>query len=49
MRGGPAIRARLIEMGGILVAGSVDDFEKMSVEEVAKWGRAVKSSGAKAE
>ena len=45
----PAIRARLIEMGGILAAGSPDDFRKMSIDEVEKWRMAVKSSGAKAE
>jgi tripartite-type tricarboxylate transporter receptor subunit TctC len=45
----PPVRTRLIEMGGILVGGSAEDFEKMSVEEVVKWGQAVKSSGAKAE
>jgi tripartite-type tricarboxylate transporter receptor subunit TctC len=45
----PAIRARLIEMGGILVGGSPEDLRKMSVEEVEKWGRAVRSSGAKAD
>jgi len=45
----PAIRSRLIEMGGILAAGSPDDFRKMSIDEVEKWRMAVKSSGAKAE
>ena len=45
----PAIRARLVEMGGILATGSAEDFQKMSVDEVEKWRTAVKSSGAKAE
>ena len=44
----PAIRARLVEMGGILQGGTPEDFQKMSVEEVEKWRAAVKSSGAKA-
>jgi tripartite-type tricarboxylate transporter receptor subunit TctC len=45
----PVIRARLIDMGGILLAGSPEDFHKISADEVEKWGRAVKSSGAKAQ
>jgi tripartite-type tricarboxylate transporter receptor subunit TctC len=45
----PAIRSRLIEMGGILQEGTPEDFQKMSAEEVEKWRASVKSSGAKAE
>ena len=45
----PGMRARLIEMGGIVAAGSAADFQKMSVEEVEKWRATVKSSGAKVE
>jgi tripartite-type tricarboxylate transporter receptor subunit TctC len=45
----PGTRAKLIEMGGIIAAGSADDFRKMSVEEVEKWRATVKSSGAKVE
>jgi tripartite-type tricarboxylate transporter receptor subunit TctC len=45
----PGTRARLIEMGGIVAAGSADDFQKMSVEEVEKWRATVKSSGAQVE
>ena len=45
----PAVRGRLVEMGGIMASGSADDFQKMSVEEVEKWRAAVKSSGAKVE
>jgi hypothetical protein len=36
-------------MGGIVAAGSADDFQKMSIEEVEKWRATVKSSGAKVE
>ena len=45
----PTIKARLIQMGGILLGGTPEDFGKMSVDEVEKWGRAVRSSGAKAD
>jgi tripartite-type tricarboxylate transporter receptor subunit TctC len=45
----PSTRARLVEMGGIVAAGSADDFQKMSIEEVEKWRATVKSSGAKVE
>ena len=45
----PGTRARLVEMGGIIAAGSAEDFQKMSVEEVEKWRATVKSSGAKVE
>jgi tripartite-type tricarboxylate transporter receptor subunit TctC len=44
----PSIRKQLIDLGGILAGGTPEDFDRMSREEVAKWGRAIKFSNAKA-
>ena len=43
----PRIKARLADLGGILVTGTPADFAKILAEEVEKWGKVVKFSGAK--
>jgi tripartite-type tricarboxylate transporter receptor subunit TctC len=43
----PRMRARLIDFGGTLLAGSPADFEKLIVEETEKWAKVVKFTGAK--
>jgi tripartite-type tricarboxylate transporter receptor subunit TctC len=45
----PAMKARLVELGGAVLAGSATDFSKVIAEETEKWGRVVKLSGAKAD
>jgi tripartite-type tricarboxylate transporter receptor subunit TctC len=43
----PRIKARLADLGGIVVTGTPADFAKILAEEVEKWGKVVKFSGAK--
>jgi len=43
----PKIKARLADLGGLILSGSSADFAKVLAEEVAKWGKVVKFSGAK--
>jgi tripartite-type tricarboxylate transporter receptor subunit TctC len=45
----PNIRARLDDMGGMLINGTPEDFGKIIVEETEKWAKVVKFSGAKPE
>jgi tripartite-type tricarboxylate transporter receptor subunit TctC len=45
----PKLNARLADLGGVALAGSSDDFRRLIVEEIAKWAKVVKFSGAKAE
>jgi tripartite-type tricarboxylate transporter receptor subunit TctC len=45
----PKIKARLAELGAMVLAGSVADFGKLIAEETEKWGKVVKASGAKAD
>jgi tripartite-type tricarboxylate transporter receptor subunit TctC len=44
----PAIKARLTELGGAVLAGSAADFGKLIADETEKWGKVVRLSGAKA-
>ena len=41
------IKARLIELGGMILAGSPADFGKLVADETEKWAKVVKFSGAK--
>lgn len=43
----PAIKARLADMGGMLINGTPEEFGKIVVEETEKWAKVVKFSGAK--
>jgi tripartite-type tricarboxylate transporter receptor subunit TctC len=43
----PAMKARLADLGGIVLAGSPADFARLIATETEKWGKVVKLSGAK--
>jgi tripartite-type tricarboxylate transporter receptor subunit TctC len=43
------IKARLNDMGGMLLTGSPADFGKLIADETEKWGKVIKSAGIKAE
>jgi tripartite-type tricarboxylate transporter receptor subunit TctC len=44
----PKIKARIIELGGTVLAGSPVDFGKLIADEIEKWGKVVKFAGIKA-
>jgi tripartite-type tricarboxylate transporter receptor subunit TctC len=43
----PRIKARLSDLGGLILSGTSADFAKVLTEEAEKWGKVVKFSGAK--
>jgi tripartite-type tricarboxylate transporter receptor subunit TctC len=45
----PALRARLMDLGGIILAGSPADFGKLVGDETEKWAKVIKTAGIKAE
>src|SRR5262249_32369645 len=45
----PNMKARLVDLGGTVLAGSPADFGQLISEETEKWGKVVKFSGAKAD
>jgi tripartite-type tricarboxylate transporter receptor subunit TctC len=45
----PKLKARLTDLGGMMLTGSAAEFRAFIVEETEKWAKVVKFSGAKAE
>jgi tripartite-type tricarboxylate transporter receptor subunit TctC len=45
----PKIKARLMDMGGMLLTGSPADFGKLIADETEKWGKVIRLAGIKAE
>jgi tripartite-type tricarboxylate transporter receptor subunit TctC len=45
----PTIKARLADMGGMLLTGSPADFGKLIAGETDKWGKVIREAGIKAE
>jgi tripartite-type tricarboxylate transporter receptor subunit TctC len=43
------IKARIADMGGMLLTGSPADFGKLIADETAKWGKIIREAGIKAE
>ena len=43
------LRARLADLRGTVIPGSPADFGKIVAEEIEKWGKVVRFSGAKPE
>ncbi len=43
------IKARLADMGGMLLTGSPADFAKLIADETEKWGKVVRAAGIKAQ
>jgi tripartite-type tricarboxylate transporter receptor subunit TctC len=41
----PKIKAKLAELGGMLISGSPADFGKVVAEETDKWAKVIKSGG----
>src|SRR5437870_4557453 len=45
----PKMKARLADLGGMVLAGSAADFGKLIAEETEKWGKVIRAAGIKAE
>jgi len=43
----PKLRARLVDLGGMMLAGSPADFRKLIVDETEKWAKVIKFAGIK--
>jgi tripartite-type tricarboxylate transporter receptor subunit TctC len=45
----PNMKARLVDLGGTVLAGSPADFSKLIAEETEKWGKVIRAANIKAE
>jgi tripartite-type tricarboxylate transporter receptor subunit TctC len=45
---GPAMKAKVVALGGMVLPGSADEFGKFVADETVKWAKVVKFSGARA-
>ena len=45
----PNMKARLVELGGMVLAGSPADFGKLIAEDVDKWGQVIRAANVKSE
>jgi len=45
----PKIKARLVDLGGMVLSGSPPDFGKLIAEETEKWGKVIRDANIKAE
>jgi tripartite-type tricarboxylate transporter receptor subunit TctC len=45
----PNMKARLVDLGGTVLAGSPADFSKLIAEETEKWGKVIRDANIKAE
>jgi tripartite-type tricarboxylate transporter receptor subunit TctC len=45
----PAMRSRLDDLGIVVLTGSPADFARLIAEEIAKWAKVVRFTGAKAD
>ncbi len=45
----PTIKARIADMGGMLLTGSPEDFGKLIVAETDKWSKVIRAAGIKAQ
>ncbi len=43
----PTFRAKLVDLGGMMLAGSPADFDKLVRDETAKWAKVIKDAGIK--
>jgi len=43
------MKARLAELGGMVLPGSPADFGMLVAEETEKWGKVIRAAGIKAE
>ena len=45
----PKLKARLIDLGGTLLAGSPADFGKLIADDTEKWGKVIRAANIKPE
>jgi hypothetical protein len=45
----PAIKMRLVDMGGTPLSGAPADYGKLIADETEKWGKVIRAAGIKAE
>jgi tripartite-type tricarboxylate transporter receptor subunit TctC len=45
----PTMKARFVDLGGTVLAGSPADFGKLIAEETEKWGKVIRATGIKVE